>query len=78
MFQPRMSPVVRLIGELGQRIQNVILNRLCGVVLCSYPAPLVQRPSTSAFQAGDHGFESRTGYQSSVVGIRFIAHVRVP
>ena len=27
------------------------------------PAPLVQRPSTSAFQAGDHGFESRTGYQ---------------
>ena len=25
------------------------------------PAPLVQRPSTPAFQAGDHEFESRTG-----------------
>ncbi len=36
------------------------------VVVCEFPAPLVQRPSTSAFQAGDHGFESRTGYQPSV------------
>ena len=47
----------------------------CADSVVSFPAPLVQRPSTSAFQAGDHGFESRTGYQSVVRVHRFFVDV---
>ena len=48
------------------------------VIGCMFPAPLVQRPSTSAFQAGDHGFESRTGYQSSFIRtVGIFAPIRV-
>ena len=49
------------------RAANVILKGLCSLRFSHrLLAPLVQRPSTSAFQAGDHGFESRTGYQFSL------------
>ena len=55
---------------IEQQSPDVILKRLWDEVprlregrVAAFPAPLVQRPSTSAFQAGDHGFESRTGYQ---------------
>ena len=79
MLQLSAYLAVRITHALGEQSQDVILKRLCRVVWLVFPAPLVQRPSTSAFQVGDHGFESRTGYQSSVLGaVRLIAYIGLP